>query len=80
MTQTQSEKLKSLAESVDFNSDSEFVSKLSTLKESYFKVDIKFADKTALDEVLVEEERKTFKSTDPLMEQYATTISKSVVK
>ena len=80
LTQTQSEKLKSLAESVDFNSDSEFVSKLSTLKESYFKVDIKFADKTALDEVLVEEERKTFKSTDPLMEQYATTISKSVVK
>jgi len=80
LTQTQTEKLKSLAESVEFTSDGEFVAKLSTLKESYFKSDIKFADKAALDEVLIEEEKKPKKSPDSLMEQYATTISKSIVR
>jgi len=81
LTQTQVEKLKSLAEGVEFTTEEEFASKLSTLKESYFKADVKFADNSALDdEVHIEEEKKTAKSADPLMEQYATMISKSVAK
>jgi hypothetical protein len=81
LTQTQVEKLKSLAEGVEFTTESEFAAKMSTLKESYFKADVKFADKSALDdEVHIEEEKKTTKSSNALMEQYATTISKSVVR
>lgn len=79
LTQTQVEKLKSLAEGVDFTTETEFVTKLSTLKESYFKADVKVADNSALDEVLVEEEKKSV-STDPSMDIYAKTISQSLAK
>jgi hypothetical protein len=81
LTQTQVEKLKSLAENVEFNTEEEFATKLSTLKESYFKADVKVADSSALDEVVVEEEKKqTSVSTDPSMEIYAKTISQTLVK
>lgn len=80
LTQTQVEKLKSLAEGVEFTTEEEFAAKLSTLVESYFaKADVKVADNSALDdEVHIEEEKKTNKSADPLMEQYASVISKSL--
>ena len=79
LTQTQVEKLKSLAEGVEFTTEEEFASKLSTLVESYFHVAVKMADKSALDEeVHIEEEKKISRSSDPLMEQYANTIAKSV--
>jgi len=79
LTQTQVEKLKSLAEGVEFTTEEEFAAKLSTLVESYFKADVKVADNSALDdEVHIEEEKKTGKSADPLMEQYASVISKSL--
>jgi len=83
LTQTQVEKLKSLAESVEFTTEEEFASKLSTLIESYFaKSDVKVADNSALDEVHIEEEKKPVAGTsvDPLMEQYASVISKTLVK
>ncbi len=81
LTQTQVEKLKSLAEGVEFTTEEEFVEKLSTLKESYFKADVKVADNSALDdEVQIEEEKKETKSFDPLIEQYAKTISQTLVK
>jgi hypothetical protein len=80
LTQTQVEKLKSLAEGVDFTTEDEFVTKLSTLKESYFKADVKVADNSALDEVLVEEEKKAVKSADPSMDVYANAISQSLAK
>jgi hypothetical protein len=80
LTQTQVEKLKSLAESVDYTTEEDFVAKLDTLKESYFKADVKVADKLALDEeVEIEEEaKKTY--ADPSMETYAKTISQTLVK
>jgi len=80
LTQTQVEKLKSLAESVDYSTEEDFVTKLETLKESYFKADVKVADKLALDEeVEIEEEaKKTY--ADPSMEAYAKTISQTLVK
>ena len=78
LTQTQVEKLKSLAEGVEFTTEEEFGSKLSTLKESYFKSDVKVADSSSLDEILVEEDQTVAKSVDPLMDAYSKTISKSL--
>lgn len=81
LTQTQVEKLKSLAEGTEFTTDEEFAQKLSTLKESYFKTEVKVASNSALDdEVQIEEEKKEKVSADPLMEQYAKSISKTLVK
>jgi hypothetical protein len=83
LTQTQVEKLKSLAENVEFTTDEEFAAKLSTLKESYFKAEVKVADNSALDdEVQIEEEsvKKVSGTSDALIEQYAKTISQTLVK
>lgn len=82
LTQTQVEKLKSLAEGVEFTTEEEFAVKLSTLKESYFKPEIIKAKSTSLDdEVIIEDEKKkSTVSADPLMEQYAKTISSTLAK
>jgi hypothetical protein len=80
LTQTQVEKMKSLAEGVEFSTEEEFATKLSTLKESYFKSDVKVADQSALDEVLIEEEEKKSTSGDPMMDQYVQSISKTLIK
>ena len=82
LTQTQVEKMKSLAEGVEFTTGEEFNGKLETLKESYFKAEVKAADSSALDdEVMIEEEEKKVKiSSDPSIEQYAKTISQTLVK
>jgi hypothetical protein len=79
LTQTQVEKLKSLAEGVEFTTEEEFGTKLTTLKEGYFKSDVKVADSSALDEVLVEEEKKEkILSDDPSINIYAKTISQTM--
>ena len=81
LTQTQVEKLKSLAENVEFTTDDEFADKLDVLKESYFKANVKVANNSALDdEVLIEEDKKTIKSSDSEINLYAQTISKTLVK
>ena len=82
LTQTQVEKMKSLAEGVEFTTGEEFNGKLETLKESYFKAEEKAAGSSALaDEVMIEEEDKKVKiSSDPSIEQYAKTISQTLVK
>jgi len=49
LTDTQAEKLKTLAESVEFKSAEEFEKKLATLKESYFQVSVNATN--ALDSV-----------------------------
>jgi len=79
LSQTQVEKLKSLAEGVEFTTEGEFAAKLSTLVESYFQVDVKIADNSALDdEVHIEEEKATSRSSDPLMEQVVGILNKRV--
>jgi hypothetical protein len=81
LTQTQVEKMKSLAESVEFTTEEEFTEKMETLKESYFKNPVVSADSSALDdEVQIEEEKKIVKSSDPLMEVYSKAISQTVNK
>lgn len=81
LTQTQVEKLKSLAESVEFTTEEDFGNKLGTLVESYFQSTVKSADKSVLnEEVLVEDESKPATRVDPTMAQYAQTISKTLAK
>ena len=81
LPQTQVEKLKSLAEGVEFTTEEEFASKLTTLKESYFKSNVKVADNSSLDdEVQIEEEKKSVASADPMMDLYSKTISQTLVK
>lgn len=83
LTQTQVEKLKSLAESVEFTTEEEFNEKIETIKESYLvkNSDVKFADSSALDdEVLIEEAPTKGGYADPDMAAYAKTISQTLIK
>ena len=82
LTQTQVEKMKSLAENVDFTTEHEFNSKLNVLKESYFKSEVVVGTSSTLNEgVEVEEEKKSSKaSVDPTMDQYVKSISQTLVK
>jgi len=82
LTQTQVEKMKSLAESIEYTTETEFSNKLETLKDSYFQSSVKFANNSALDdEVHIEEEVKKAKGfSDSLIESYAKTISQTLVK
>ena len=67
LTQTQVEKMKQLAESVEFTTDEEFADKLVTLRTSYFtESTVKTAESSALnEEVEIEEEKKPVVSNDP---------------
>jgi cell division protein FtsX len=83
LTQTQVEKMKQLAESVDFTTDEEFADKMVTLRTSYFtEQTIKPATISALnEEVIVEDEKKeTPVSSDPTIAAIASALSKSAVK
>jgi hypothetical protein len=81
LTQTQEEKLKSLAEGVEFTSEEEFSEKLNVLKESYFKADVKVAETSMLNEgIEIEEEKKQLVSDDASINQYVKTISQTLVK
>lgn len=72
LAETQVEKLKSLAESIEFGSTEEFTSKVATLKESYF------GQKTATTAIVEEtEEEITTEEVSPMMEQYLKAIRKS---
>jgi hypothetical protein len=81
LTQTQVEKMKSLAEGVEFTTDEEFADKLVTLRESYFNEAVNTSGSSALnEEVDIEDEKKVDKSVDPTIAAYAQTISKTLVK
>ena len=81
LTQTQVEKMKQLAESVEFTSEEEFADKVVAIRESYFNAAVKSADSSALnEEITIEEEKKQTVSDDPSIAQYAQTISKTLVK
>lgn len=81
LTQTQVEKLKSLAETVEFTTEEEFGRKLETLVDSYFQQTVKAPVSSALHEAVeVEDEKKPAASTDPAIAQYAQIISKSLAK
>jgi hypothetical protein len=50
LTETQVEKIKSLAESVEFSTEDEYKSKLETIRENYFPSEVKKADEEQLHE------------------------------
>ena len=54
LTETQVEKMKSLAESVDFSTEEELREKLETIRENYFPTNIKQAEETQLHEQVSE--------------------------
>jgi hypothetical protein len=83
LTQTQVEKIVSLAEGVDFTTEEEFVEKLETIKESYVTSNIVVAGSNQyLEESVVEDEtvKQESKVADPEMAIYANTISKTLKK
>ena len=81
LTQTQVEKLKSLAESIEFTSEEDFAEKLNTLKEAYAPSTVKPAEKSALEEgIEIPEDKPKMISADPLVDAVAKSISKSVLK
>ena len=82
LTQTQVEKIKSLAESIEFTSEDDFAEKLETIKESYIVSSVKTADSSALDDEvqIIEEEKKVGGLVDPEIGLYAKTISQTLIK
>lgn len=82
LTQTQVEKMKALAEGVEFTTEEEFFEKLNVIRESYFKSPVKTSSESSLNEgVEVEEEKKkSVVSEDPSIDLYAKTISQTLSK
>ena len=78
LTDTQKEKLSSLAEGVDFKDEADLAEKIAEIKEAYFKVD---GEKVEAETVIVEganefEVEQTEKSVDPTMAKYSSAITK----
>ena len=78
LTATQVEKIKSLAESVDFSTEEEFVDKLETLRENYFPSGIQKAKVSHLHEQFEDtEEKKAI--LDPFISAVSQAISKTKI-
>ncbi len=76
LTLSQAEKIKAIAESVDFVSEEDFGSKIETIKESYFPSYVKSASADDYNEPVELDEDYTTKVVDPLVAQYAAKIAK----
>ena len=76
LAETQVEKLKSLVESIDFEDEEQFASKVKTVKESYFTKEITGSDEV---EQVVEDADNTVEVSS-VMEQYLQTIRKTAPK
>ena len=80
LTETQVEKIKSLAESVEFSTEEEYQNKLETIRENYFPSGLKKADEEQLHEQVSAEdagETKKQVSADPYVSSVANAISKT---
>ena len=78
MVDTDVEKLKSLAEGLEFDSVEQFEEKLNVLKENYFKGDTP-SDMTFISEDTTEEDRSSENLTGS-MKTYADVISRTIKK
>ena len=78
MVDTDIEKLKSLAEGLEFDSVEQFEEKLNVLKENYFKGDTP-SDMTFISEDTTEEDRSSENLTGA-MKSYADVISRTIKK
>jgi hypothetical protein len=76
LTETQVEKIKSLAESVEFSTEEEYAEKLETIRENYFPSGVKKADVEQLHEQ-VEDATEQPKMVDPFVAAVTQAISKT---
>ena len=77
LTATQVEKIKSLAESVDFSTEEEYKEKLETIRENYFPSGVKKADVAQLHEQVEDADEKKVVITDPFVAAVSQAISKT---
>ena len=76
---TQVEKIKSLAESVEFSTEDEYKEKLETIRENYFPSGIKKASESQLQEEVTDGSEKQVVSNDPYVAAVANAISKTKI-
>jgi len=76
LTDVQVEKIKTLAESVEFSTEDEYKEKLETIRENYFPSDVKKADETQLHENVEDTEDKK-DINDPFVAAVSQAISKT---
>jgi hypothetical protein len=76
---TQVEKIKSLAESVEFSTEDEYKEKLETIRENYFPSGIKKASESQLQEEVTDGSEKQVVSNDPYVSAVAQAISKTKI-
>ena len=76
LTATQVEKIKSLAESVEFSTEEEFVEKLETIRENYFPSGVKKADVSHLHEEVEDDGSEKKTAADPYVASVVQAISK----
>ena len=80
LTATQVEKIKSLAESVEFSTEEEFVEKLETIRENYFPSGMKKADAAQLHETVEDADgTEPKRSADPYIASVVKAISKTKI-
>ncbi len=76
LTVTQQEKLQSMAEGIEYDNLEDFAKKLDIIKETYFASKSVITEQKVDEEPLDEAEEKA--ALDPLMERYASAISRTV--
>jgi hypothetical protein len=79
LTATQFEKIKSLAESVEFSTEEQYKEKLETIRENYFPSGVKKADETQLHEQIEETAEDNKKVVDPFVAAVSQAISKTKI-
>ena len=78
LTDTQAEKIKSLAESVEFSTEDEYKQKLETIRENYFPSGVKKADESQLHEKVEDTDEKKVIA-DPFVAAVSQAISKTKI-
>jgi hypothetical protein len=78
LTDTQVEKIKSLAESVEFSTEDEYRTKLETIRENYFPSGVKKADEQQLHEEIETDEKVV--ATDAFVAAVSKAITRTTVK
>ena len=77
LTETQVEKIKSLAESVEFSTEDEYKEKLETIRENYFPSGVKKANVNQLHEEVTDGSESKHVSADPYVTAVMNAISKT---
>jgi hypothetical protein len=77
LTDTQAEKIKSLAESVEFSTEDEYTEKLETIRENYFPSGVKKAEEKQLHETVEDADDKKVDIHDPFVAAVSKAISKT---